>query len=392
MLLEIYTIVAVLYWVVLALYLCINGKKIKYLSTIKIDANKTPSVVIIIAVRNEEDKLKEALTSLCKLNYSNYRILVVNDRSTDSSGKILEELQTEYDKFTVINIDKLPKGWLGKNYALYSGYQQSKEEYLLFTDADVVFTKDVLSKAISFSLNHNLDHLTILPEIISSSPILKSVITTFIIMLTALQRPWAAKIKTSKASMGVGAFNLVKRHAYVRAGTHKAIAMRPDDDLRLAAYIKASGGAADVLYGQNELRVEWYKSIKELINGLMKNTFSGFDYNIIKVIGGVVGTLIFFVFPIPIILIFGNAEQRMLLICMFLFQVILYWKMPGSKGKWWFAFMSMYGGMIIVYIMIKSTIITVRNGGIYWRETFYPLTALRQAPKNFDSELNQKLI
>ncbi len=383
MLLEIYTIVAVLYWVVLALYLCINGRKIKYLSTIKIDANKTPSVVIIIAVRNEEDKLKEALTSLCKLNYSNYRILVVNDRSTDSTGKILGELQTEYDKFSVINIDKLPEGWLGKNHALHSGYKLSKEEYLLFTDADVVFEKDVLSKAISFSLTNNLDHLTILPEIISSSPILKSVVTTFIIMLTALQRPWAAKIKTSKASMGVGAFNLVKREAYIRAGTHKAIAMRPDDDLRLAAYIKASGGAADVLYGQNELLVEWYKSIRQLINGLMKNTFSGFDYNVLKVIGGVAGTLLFFVFPLPVILIFGNSWQRMLLAYMFLFQLVLYWKMPGSKGQWWYACMSIYGGIILAYIMTKSAIITIRNGGIYWRETFYPLTALRRAPKHF---------
>ena len=383
MLLEIYTIVAVLYWVVLALYLCINGRKIKYLSTIKIDANKTPSVVIIIAVRNEEDKLKEALTSLCKLSYSNYKILVVNDRSTDSSGKILGELQKEYDKFTVINIDKLPEGWLGKNHALHSGYKLSEEEYLLFTDADVVFGKDVLSKAISFSLTNNLDHLTILPEIISSSPILKSVVTTFIIMLTALQRPWAAKIKTSKASMGVGAFNLVKREAYMRAGTHKAIAMRPDDDLKLAAYIKASGGTADVLYGQNELRVEWYKSIRQLINGLMKNTFSGFDYNVLKVIGGVAGTLLFFVFPLPIILIFGNSWQRLLMAYMFLFQLVLYWKMPGSKGQWWYACMSMYGGIIIAYIMTKSAIITIRNGGIYWRETFYPLTALRRAPKHF---------
>ena len=383
MLLEIYTIVAVLYWVVLALYLCINGRKIKYLSTIKIDANKTPSVVIIIAVRNEEDKLKEALTSLCKLNYSNYRILVVNDRSTDSTGKILGELQTEYDKFSVINIDKLPEGWLGKNHALHSGYKLSKEEYLLFTDADVVFQKDVLSKAISFSLTNNLDHLTILPEIISSSPILKSVVTTFIIMLTALQRPWAAKIKTSKASMGVGAFNLVKRQAYIRAGTHKAFAMRPDDDLKLAAYMKASGGTADVLYGQNELRVEWYKSIRQLINGLMKNTFSGFDYNVLKVIGGVAGTLLFFVFPLPVILIFGNSWQRMLVAYMFLFQLVLYWKLPGSKGQWWYAFMSMYGGIIIAYIMTKSAIITIRNGGIYWRETFYPLTALRRAPKHF---------
>jgi glycosyltransferase involved in cell wall biosynthesis len=359
----------------------INGRKIKYLSSIQINEKQSPSVAIIIAVRNEEDKLQEALTSLCNLNYANSKIIVINDRSTDNSGKILTEVQAKYQQIKIITIDKLPQGWLGKNHALYTGYNLSDEEYLLFADADVLYKKDVLSKAISYCMRNKLDHLTILPELTSSSPVLKSVISTFILMLTAVQRPWAAKIKTSKASIGVGAFNLVKREAYEHAGTHKAIAMRPDDDLKLAKIMKSSGGNADVLYGQNELKVEWYKNIKEFIDGMMKNMFSGFDYNVLKVFGGVAGTLLFFVLPLPTILIFGNSLERISAIYMLLFQVILYWKVPGSKGRWWYGFMSFYGGIIIVYIMIKSTFKTIKNGGIYWRDTFYSLTELRKAPK-----------
>jgi glycosyltransferase involved in cell wall biosynthesis len=335
-------------------------------------------VLIIIAVRNEEYALREALTSVCHLNYSNYKVLVVNDRSTDNSGMILLELEAKYDMLRVINVDTLPPGWLGKNHALYIGSRCSDEEYMLFTDADVLYHRDVLNKAMNYCLKNDLDHLTILPGIISPSSMLNPIVLTFIIMLTALQRPWAAKIKTSKASMGVGAFNLVKRQAYDRAGTHKAIAMRPDDDLKLAKYIKASGGASDVLYGQGELQVEWYASVKEFINGLMKNIFSGFDYNFFKAIGGALGALLFFVLPLPVILIFGNYPERILVICMFLFQVILYWKMPGSNGKWWYAFMSIYAGVIIVYVIIKSAVITLYNGGIYWRDTFYSLVELRK--------------
>jgi hypothetical protein len=63
---------------------------------------------------------------------------------------------------------------------------------------------------------------------------------------------------------------------------------------------------------------------------------------------------------------------------MFLFQVILYWKMPGSNGKWWYTFMSIYGGVIISYIIIKSALITLHNGGIYWRDTFYSLVELAE--------------
>jgi glycosyltransferase involved in cell wall biosynthesis len=334
--------------------------------------------VIIIAVRNEEYALREALISVCNLSYSNYKVLVINDRSTDGSGRILMELEAKYDRLKVITIDTLPAGWLGKNHALYTGSMSSDQEYILFTDADVLYDKDVLSKAMKYCVKNNLDHLTILPGIISSSSILNSVLLTFIIMLTAMQRPWAAKVKTSKASMGVGAFNLVKRQAYIKAGTHNAIAMRPDDDLKLGAYIKAAGGAADVLYGLDELQVEWYSSVKQFINGLMKNVFSGFNYNIFKVIIAAIGVLLFFVLPLPLILIFGNSLERILVVLMFLFQVILYWKMPGANGKWWYAFMSVYAGMIIIYVIMRSAIITIYNGGIYWRDTFYSLVELRK--------------
>lgn len=379
MLLEIYSILALLYWAFLAIWLIINGRKIVYLSSIDNSANQpAPSVVIIIAVRNEEYALREALLSVCNLTYSNYSVLVINDRSTDNSAQILSELQAKYNKLTVINIDTLPPGWLGKNHALYTGSRSSQQEYLLFTDADVVYHKDVLNKAMNFCLKNDLDHLTILPGILSPSALLSSVIATFVIILTALQRPWAAKIKTSKASMGVGAFNLVKRQAYDLAGTHKAIAMRPDDDLKLAAYIKAAGGAADVLYGLGELQVEWYASVKEFINGLMKNAFSGFNYTIYKAIAGALGLLLFFVLPLPVIVIFGNYPERILALCLLLFQVILYSKMPGYKGKWQYAFMSMYAGLIMIYIILKSAIITLYNGGIYWRDTFYSLSELRK--------------
>ena len=221
MLLAIYSIITFLYWAFLTPWLIINGRKIKYLSSIQnSEMQDAPSVAIIIAVRNEQYALKEALTTVCNLNYSNYNVVVVNDRSTDESSRILVELEAEYKKLTVITIDTLPEGWLGKNHALYTGATSSESEYLLFTDADVLYNKDSLNKAMNYCLKNNLDHLTVLPGIISPSPLLKNALLTFVIILTALQRPWAAKIKTSKASMGVGAFNLVKRQAYYNVPEH----------------------------------------------------------------------------------------------------------------------------------------------------------------------------
>ncbi|MDQ6902325.1 MAG: glycosyltransferase family 2 protein [Bacteroidota bacterium] len=379
MLLVVYSILVLFYWSFLTIYLLVNGRKIKYLSSIEPATNfPGSSVVIIIPVRNEEYALKKALASVCNLDYGNYKILVVNDRSTDNTGIILSEMQAQYKNLSVINIETVPPGWLGKNFALYNGSKSSDEEYILFTDADVVYEKDALKKAMNYCLKNDLDHLTILPGMISSSTWLNSVIMTFVIMLTAIQRPWAVKLKKSKASMGVGAFNLVKREAYLHAGTHQAIAMRPDDDLQLAALLKAAGGKADVLYGQGKIKVEWYATVKEFINGLMKNIFSGFKYNVFLAAGGAIGTLLLFVFPLPVILIFGNNAERILVVCMLLFQLILYGNMQGSNGKWWYGFLSLYGGLIITYVIVKATITNLRNGGIYWRDTFYSLAELRR--------------
>lgn len=380
MLLQIYAIAVLVYWMALSYYVIINSKKLNYLSSIKITSSTSPWVAIIIAVRNEEADLKNALISVCNLDYSNFKIIVVNDRSTDNTGNILKAVQKDFP-IEVINIDTLPQGWLGKNHALFSGYTRSTEEYMLFTDADVIFKKDVLGKAMHFVVKNDLDHLTILPEITTQSSLLKSVLTTFIILLTAMQRPWAAKKSSSKASIGVGAFNLVKRTKYIQAGTHTTIAMRPDDDLQLAALMKAAGGKSDVLYGLNMIEVEWYKSVKEFINGLMKNAFSGFDYNLLKLIGGVMGVLLVFVLPIPVILFFGNTPQKIMLGFTLASQLILFWKMPGSRGQWWFGFTLIYSGIVLIYIFIKAAYKNIRDGGIYWRETFYSLEELRKAKK-----------
>lgn len=380
MLIHIYAVLVFLFWLLLTSYLLINARRIKYIKHLQIDATQNASVTIIVPVRNEEGGLREALMSVCNLSYTNFKIVIVNDRSTDSSAAILNELSHKFS-FNVINVAKLPEGWLGKNHALYVGAESLSSDYYLFTDADIIFHKETLSKAITFAEHNNLDHLTVLPEMTTSSVGLKSVLATFIMMLTTLQRPWAARDRSSKASIGVGAFNLVKKEAYLRAGTHRGIAMRPDDDLQLAAAIKASGGRSDVLYGEEALQVEWYKNVSEFIDGLMKNAFSAFHYNILLAVAGVMGVLLGYVLPLPLVLVFGTSNEWMLIVLTILCQLILFWKLPGAKSAWWIALTLPYAGIVMAYVFIKAAYTNTRDGGIYWRGTFYSLAELRKAKR-----------
>lgn len=372
----IYLLIMLIVWWVLAVYLVINSRKIGFLRD-RAPGLTEPSLAIIVAVRNEEVDLEEALKSVCHINYSNYKIIVVNDRSTDRTPQILEKLSARYPQISVETITVLPPGWLGKNYALYYGYQQSRADWLLFTDADIVFAKDTIKKAFGYVKAQELDHLALLPDVTSRSVMLNSILQTFGIMFNLKMRPWAAKDPKSTAAIGVGAFNLVSRQAYEQAGTHVAIKLRPDDDLKLGWIMKKAGFKSDVLYGDREISLEWYTSTSQFINGLMKNTFSVSNYNLPLALVNGLAAFIAFCLPVPLGLLSGSVPGVSFSLGILLAHWFLFQFKPGRK-KWWYFLTLTYAGAVMVYIVFKSALLNVKDKGIYWRDSFYPLDELRK--------------
>jgi cellulose synthase/poly-beta-1,6-N-acetylglucosamine synthase-like glycosyltransferase len=363
------------WWVLLIIYLLINIRRIKSLSKQPL-IDKEPSVAIIIAVRNEEEDLEKALISVCKINYQNYRIIVVNDRSTDRTAEILNNLALQYPQLSITTVTTLPDGWLGKNNALYQGYLSSTEEWLLFTDADVEFHPDAVSKALNYSVKNKLDHLCVLPHVVSRSQALNSMLGTFTLMMLMQFRPWDISNPKSSAFIGIGAFNLINRVAYEKIGTHESIRLRPDDDLKLGYTVKKHGLRSDALSGEHYICLEWYKNISQFINGLMKNAFAASNYSITRVVFGGLFTLVLFSLPLPLMLIFGTLTIRLMAALIILFQII-YMLNPILPGKWWHALAIPFAATLVVYIIGRATWLTLKQGGIYWRDTFYSLTMLK---------------
>ncbi|HTI59458.1 glycosyltransferase family 2 protein [Mucilaginibacter sp.] len=360
--------------ITLNIYLVVSFRKIRSVNEQPIMAD-LPPVAIIIAVRNEEEDLAKALQSVCHINYSNSRIIVVNDRSTDRTADILQDFKVSYPQLTITTVTALPDGWLGKNNALYQGYLSSTEEWMLFTDADIVFHTDALSKAVSYAVANKLDHLAILPRVVSPSPVLNSVLATFTILLMMHLQPWDAKKPGSKAYIGIGAFNLVRRVAYEKAGTHALIKLRPDDDLQLGFKIKSAGLSQDALIGNEYVSLEWYKNLRQLGNGLLKNSFSVANYNTGKAIANSVLILISVALPMPLMFIFGSATVRLMAGIVLLTHIGYMAVIPPNK--WWYAFMIPFAGFFMAYTTLRATYITLKQGGIYWRESFYSLDMLK---------------
>ena len=291
-------IVILFFWVAFGIELVIGSRSIRFLKDVPSSKRlPIPKVSIIIPARNEEKHIQEALQSVINQDHKSLEIIVINDRSTDQTGTILTRMEKANPKLRVLQITELPPCWLGKNHALYYGAQKATGEVLLFTDADMVMQPSTVSKAVGYMLENQLDHLTIASEVRMPGVMLGMFTAAFGIFFSLYARPWKAKNPRSSKYVGIGGFNMVRAEVYRAVGTHQAIAMRPDDDMKLGKLIKKNGYKQELLFGKGMIYGEWYSSLRELIDGLMKNAFAGVDYNIPAVVAGSIAQFSFNVWP-----------------------------------------------------------------------------------------------
>ena len=340
-------------------------------------AGPLPRVSIIIPARNEERNLEEALRSILALDYDNLEIDVVDDRSTDRTGEILDRMATADPRLRIVHVRELPPGWLGKNHALWLGAEKATGEFLLFTDADVVMAPSILRRAVGALVADRLDHLTAAPEIARPSVQFELFIGAFSLFFTLFIKPWKVKDPESPSHVGIGAFNLVRAAAYRAAGGHPAIAMRPDDDLKLGKLLKKKGFHQEFVFGLGMLRVEWYASVRELIQGLMKNAFSGVDYRVWVVVVSTVMQLITLVWPFLALLLTTGATRWLNLASVLVLLTLCWINAPLAGVRRWHGLGFPLATLLFLYILWRAMVLTLWRDGIDWRGTHYPLASLK---------------
>lgn len=341
-------------------------------------AGPWPLVSIVVAVRNEERHLHTAITSLLRLDYPDYELIVVDDRSDDQTPAILARLAGDCPQLKIQRIETLPAGWLGKNHALWQGRRRARGELLLFTDGDIIMEATVLARAVTRLQNEGLDHLALTPRMTMPGTLLPILGLSFIFFFGIFTRPWRAADPKSPCHIGIGAFNLLRSSAYDAVGGHQTIALRPDDDLKLGKIIKKKGFRQNVAYAPEFLAVEWYASLGEAIRGLEKNAFAGCDYRVGMVLGGVFAQLIFGLWPYLALLTTDGVTWGVNLLIVLLFTALLMRGAARHGERRYLAWGFPLGLGLFSWILLRTMILNLYQGGIVWRGTFYPLEELRR--------------
>lgn len=336
-----------------------------------------PRVSIVVAARNEAEKIETAVRSLLRQDYRPLEIVAVNDRSDDATGDILDRLSEGEPRLRVVHIESLPDGWLGKNHALQRGAAEATGEWLIFTDGDVIMRSTVVRRAVVHALRQGLDHLAIGPDVITRSLWLRSVIGAFFILLSLHCRPWDAPNRRRRAHMGVGAFNMVRASVFRELGGMTRIALRPDDDLKLGKIVKTGGYRQEVVLGLDRLRVEWYPSVRAMAQGLEKNVYAGCEYSLVRAVVSIVAVLLVFCWPwIAVFLTEGPTRVLYAMTCLAWWAGAVDVARRYDRSPW--PSLLLPGAMAVVAaIMARSVALTLRRGGIEWRGTRYPLSQLR---------------
>src|SRR5277367_2195717 len=337
-----------------------------------------PFISLLFAARDEEEKLPAALASLAAIDYPNFEIIAVDDRSTDATARILDDFAAAHPRFRVVHVKELPAGWLGKPHALQRAYEASRGEWLIFTDADVWFKSDVVRRTLTIAQEKNLDHLTLFCDIQMVGFWEKVLITFFGLWFHLATDPHGVSNPRSAAYVGVGAFQMLKRPAYEAAGTHRRLAMEVVDDMKLGKIVKMAGFRSGVAVARDFLSVRWHAGAGNLIRGVTKNFFAAASFSLWLVTLSTAGTLLLNVVPfaeLPFVHGWPLALAFVSVAIMLAFHAGVDVVMRVSPL---YALTFPLGALILAYMLLRSAVVTLRQGGIIWRDTFYPLDELKR--------------
>lgn len=336
-----------------------------------------PTISIIVPARDEAAGVGDALARILRLSYPRLEVIAINDRSRDETGEIMELVAGSDPRCRVIHVEELPAGWLGKNHANMLGASHAKGELLLFTDGDVMFEPDLLLRCATAMRQGQLDHLVLLPDTLPETFWESAVMNYFTFLFCVGTRfPLARFHWARNAYVGVGAFNLVRRSAYDAIGRHERLRLEVVDDVMFGKLIKRAGLAQDALVGAPLVTVKWQTGLLGIFRGMEKNAFASANYSVLFALTLIVLQPLLTIGPI--VLAFTGPAQLPAVAMTLLTVATMLVHAEINGFPLLVAAGYPFAALFFAGIIARSMSLTLRRGGVTWRDTFYPLNELRR--------------
>jgi chlorobactene glucosyltransferase len=239
-----------------------------------------PLVSVLIAAKDEEANIEGAVRSMLDQDYPNFELIVINDRSTDRTGQILESIRAEQpdSRLRVVHIQQLRDGWFGKNNAMREGIEQAKGQWLCFGDADCRQTsRRTLSMAVRHALENRIDFLSVLPRLETQSLWERIIQPVCGAVMVFWFNPSKVNDPKRPNAYANGAFMLMSRECYQAIGGHDAVRTEINEDMHMAQLAKQRGQRLFVIQNDGLYTVRMYSRLREIWRGWSRIFFGCFE-------------------------------------------------------------------------------------------------------------------
>jgi len=231
-----------------------------------------PFVSAIVPARDEEENIARCVESLAAQEQVG-EIIVVNDQSTDGTGAILRALSAKIPHMSAVEIESLPPGWVGKNYALWRGSAGARGKWLLFTDADAVHFPGSTEKALHIANEEGAELVSFSPEQETRRWWERALIPFVFTRLATRFRYRQVNNPESPAAAANGQYILIERDVYQAIGGHRAVSGEVLEDVALARRAKAAGHRIYFGPGTGIVRARMYGTFGAMWQGWVKNLY-----------------------------------------------------------------------------------------------------------------------
>lgn len=365
--------IVALIWFLFALHLLRDVRALRALPA-RSDPGPLPRVSVVVAARDEERRIETTVRRLLAQEGVALEVIAVDDRSTDRTGEILRSLAEADRRVKALRVDALPEGWLGKVHACHLGASSATGEWLLFTDADAWMKPNVIADALRVALAEDVDHVCLLFGV--SRGTLLGAACHLIATMSMAKSAARLESRRPRGYMGIGAFNLTRTAAYREAGGHVPLRLTICDDWMLGLLLRRSGRTTRAFLAGTELEVDWFTSPLGMVKALEKNYFASINYRLPVMLAAFVFYALLWTAGMvgpwtatPAGIAAGSAMLLTALPATLLASRLHLPKLAAALVPFLVP--------VLILVMLNSAFRTLQQGGIRWRDTFYPLDLLR---------------
>ena len=347
-----------------------------------------PLISICIPARDEERNIHACVESVIRQDYPNFEVIVLDDRSTDTTPEILRGFATQNDILHIIHGSDLPPGWAGKPHALYQASAAARGEWLCFVDADTFLAPGGLSSCYAKAIGTHADMFTVMTFQILGSFWEKTIMPLVMTALSVGFSPRKVNDQKRRDAISNGQFILIKRSVYEAIGGHASVRDQIVEDKALAEQVKWNGYRLIIADGQHVARTRMYTSLPEIWEGWTKNIYLGLRDQPALLWLGVIGAFLAMVvalfMPIwPLLgLIWyvqggGALALGVILKSITLWAVLMYFRAQvamGMKISPWHALTTPLGAAVFGAMMFASAWKVISRRGVTWKgRTYQPV-------------------